>query len=65
LDTGELAWNAGLCLAANVAYGTFATEVQTLSGITINPTAAQIRTGDARYLMANCTTARSSMSRPR
>jgi hypothetical protein len=29
LDTGELAWNAGLCLAANVAYGTLTTEIQT------------------------------------
>jgi hypothetical protein len=39
--------------------------VQTLSGITVNRTAAQILTDDARYLMANCTTARSSTSRPR
>jgi hypothetical protein len=65
LDAAELAWNAGLCLAANVSYGAFATEVQTLSGIVVNPTAARILADDARYLIAHCTTARSSISRPR
>jgi hypothetical protein len=54
LEVAETAWNLGNCLAANAAYAVFRTQVHTLSGIAITPTAANILIDDANYLIAHC-----------
>jgi hypothetical protein len=54
LDTAANARAAGNCATANKIYQAFITQVQSLSGKKIDPTAAQIMILDAQYLIAHC-----------